>query len=235
MIVILLYLQVMNSFSNKISIQVNENIYLKDPMSSELGKSIISESIHMIDELGFDDFTFKKLAKHIQSTEASVYRYFTNKHNLLTYLTMWYWSWLDYRVMTATLNIPDPKVQLRKAVNEVTKEITEDSDFAQINEVKLSKIIIAESSKIYLSKKVEEDNEHGFFLPYKDLVQRIADIILLINPAYKYPHMLVSTIIEGAHHQRYFSVHLPRLTDIIDGEDAITNFYVQMADQLIQS
>ena len=41
--------------------------------------------------------------------------------------------------------------------------------------------------------------------------------------------MLVSTIIEGAHHQRYFAEHLPSLTDVCEGEDAITTFYQKLA------
>jgi hypothetical protein len=43
--------------------------------------------------------------------------------------------------------------------------------------------------------------------------------------------MLVSTIIEGAHHQRFFADHLPRLTDIVEGEDAVTSFYLQLVER----
>ena len=52
----------------------------------------------MIDQLGFEQFTFKKLARAIGSTEASVYRYFDNKHRLLTYLIAWYWKWMEYQI-----------------------------------------------------------------------------------------------------------------------------------------
>ena len=41
--------------------------------------------------------------------------------------------------------------------------------------------------------------------------------------------MLVSTIIEGANHQRYFAEHIPSLTDVLEGEDAITIFYQELA------
>ena len=34
--------------------------------------------------------------------------------------------------------------------------------------------------------------------------------------------MLVSTIIEGTHHQRFFAEHLPRLTNVVEGEDSVT-------------
>jgi hypothetical protein len=36
--------------------------------------------------------------------------------------------------------------------------------------------------------------------------------------------MMISTLIEGAHHQRFFAQHLPRLTDAVNGEDAIIEF-----------
>ena len=36
--------------------------------------------------------------------------------------------------------------------------------------------------------------------------------------------MLVSTIIEGAHHQRYFAEHLPSLTDVEEGQNNIIRF-----------
>jgi hypothetical protein len=68
----------------------------------------------------------------------------------------------------------------------------------------------------------------GVFKVYKDVVQRVADIILEIKPDFLYPHMMVSTIIEGAHHQRYFAKHLPRLTDVIEGEDAVVKFYTEL-------
>ena len=68
----------------------------------------------------------------------------------------------------------------------------------------------------------------GFFSVYKRLVARISDIVMEINPDYKYPHMLISTVVEGSHYQRYFAEHLPSLTDILEGEDAISKFYHDM-------
>jgi hypothetical protein len=50
-------------------------------------------------------------------------------------------------------------------------------------------------------------------------------MITEINPKYKYPQMLVSTVIEGAHSQRFFTEHLPSLTNQIKGKDAIVEFY----------
>lgn len=218
----------MQEFGSKITIKVNESVYLKSPDSSELGGKILRGGIDLIDEIGFEDFTFKKLAKKIGSTEASIYRYFESKHHLLVYLVLWYWGWQEYRLILRTMNIEDPIDRLKRALLVVTEEIQEDSTFLQINEVKLQQIVIAESAKIYLNKKVEKDNEQGFFVQYRDVVERICEIILAVNPSFKYPHMLVSTVIEGALQQRFFAKHLPRLTDCIEGEDSIVKFYQEL-------
>ncbi|MBL7759004.1 MAG: helix-turn-helix transcriptional regulator, partial [Chitinophagaceae bacterium] len=59
---------------------MNTKLFLRDPEQSVLGRSIIQHSINMIHKVGFEDFTFKKLAQEIGTTEASIYRYFENKH-----------------------------------------------------------------------------------------------------------------------------------------------------------
>jgi AcrR family transcriptional regulator len=224
---------VKNLLSN-IEICVNPGVYLKDPASSELGKKIIQGSIDLIDELGFETFTFRKLAIAISSTEASIYRYFESKHKLLLYLTSWYWSWLEYRLVFAIVNVENPIIRLERALIVLTKQVEEDGNFAHINEIKLQKIVISESSKVYLTREVDKDNKFGAFSGYKQLVDRITSIILEIQPEYKYPHMLVSTVIEGMHHQRYFAEHIPKLTDLIEGEDTITLFYKTMVLNTLQ-
>ena len=78
-------MNMINLLSN-LKIAVPDKIYIKDPESSELGKRIIEHSIELIDEIGFDSFTFKKLGLKIGSNESSIYRYFESKHKLLLYL-----------------------------------------------------------------------------------------------------------------------------------------------------
>ena len=143
------------------------------------------------------------------------------------YLSCWYWRWLDYKMVLATTNIESAEQRLERAIKVLVQQVEEDSDFSHINEVKLNRIIISESSKAYLNKHVDQENKEGFFVDYKELVQRVSNIISEINADYKYPHMLVSTLIEGAHLQRFFAEHLPRLTDVIEGEDSVTDFCLQ--------
>jgi AcrR family transcriptional regulator len=218
---------------SNIQLTITDKIFIKDPMSSELGKKIISESIELIHDLGFENFTLKKLAANINSTEASIYRYFENKHKILLYLANWYWSWMDYKITINTLNLK-PKEKLNIAITLLTEEIKKDNDFSIINEPKLYKIVVSESSKAYLNQEVDSDNKNGAYKAFKQLVANVSAMILEINPNYKYPEMLVSTTIEGAHSQRFFSEHLPSLTNTVKGEDAVVEFYKKMVQTLIK-
>ena len=218
----------MDELLSKVSIQVNEKVFLKNPDSSDLGRKILSNSISLIDELGFENFTFKKLAKEISSTEASIYRYFESKHKLLLYITSWYWGWMEYRIVFSLANIESPKKRLEIAISILTEKTNLNINFSGVDMHKLSNIVISESSKAYLTKEVDIENKEGAFAGYKKLVARLSDIILELNPIYPYPHMLLSTVIEGSHMQRYFADHLPRLTDAIKGEDSIGVFYKEM-------
>ena len=42
-----------------IQITLNERLYLRDPQQTELGRRIIQHSILLIDQIGFEAFTFK--------------------------------------------------------------------------------------------------------------------------------------------------------------------------------
>lgn len=224
----------MENLLSKVYIQVQPTLYLKNPESSDLGKRIIEESVVLIHELGFEHFTFKKLATKIQSTEASIYRYFESKIKVLLYLSNWYWSWLEYRLVFSITNITSSEEKLKRAISLLTEAVVEDGNFTHINESLLHEIIQCESLKAYLTKEVDIVNKEGAFLPYKNLVERISNIVLEIKPDYPYPHMLISTVLEGAHLQHHFAAHLPRLTDIIQGEDAVANFYQQIVFKAIQ-
>ncbi|GAB4380011.1 MAG: TetR/AcrR family transcriptional regulator [Salibacteraceae bacterium] len=216
-----------------VKIEAGAGLYIKDPLTSPLGKQIIAGSIELIDQLGFEQFTFRKLANHIDSTEASVYRYFENKHKLLLYLNSWYWAWMDYRLDLATANIASAKERLKIALEMLTQQVETDNQIGHVNETLLHRIIINESSKAILTKSVDAVNKEGAFNDYKRVVERLSEMVLEINPEYKYPRMLISTVIEGAHLERFFAAHLPRLTNTIEGEDAICEFFKSMVAKTI--
>lgn len=232
-IVILLYLQKFIAVPTHIQLQINAAIYLKDPESSSLGKKILQGSIQLIADLGFEDFTFKKLAQQIQSTEASVYRYFESKHKLLLYLVNWYWTWMGYRMQFEVANIECPKERLSKIIHLLTQKVMQDADFKHIDEVKLYEIVINESAKTYLTHEVDKENKEGDFTAYKNLVHEISKIVNEINPRYKFCKMLISNMIEGIHHQQFFANHLPKLTDIED-DNSLSQFYHELIFKTIE-
>ncbi|MCH9659295.1 MAG: TetR/AcrR family transcriptional regulator [Bacteroidetes bacterium] len=218
----------------RVHIDIDPILYSKNPESTALGKNIVSTSIEMINAMGFEAFTFKKLGIAIGSNESSIYRYFESKHGLLVYLISWYWSWVEYKIVFATTNVNDPLQKLSNCIAILTDTISEDNSFSYINEVLLNKIIISESSKAYHTKDIDTENKKGYYKTYKRVVQRVSEIVLEVNPLYEFPHMLISTVIEGAHHQRYFSTHLPALTDVEDGKNNIVRFYLDLVIKSLQ-
>lgn len=192
---------------------INEKLSLRNPDDSELGRKIIQHGIALIHAMGFEVFTFKKLAKEIGTTEASIYRYFENKHRLLLYLVDWYWSWQEYRIIFRTNNLKNPEEKLKIAIKLLSDRVADEVSTNHIDEKLLYEIVMAEGAKSYLTKHVTEDNKAKFFKPYKDLCARIAGFIKEVNPEYLYPFSLSSTIIEMAHSQRFYMHNLPSLTD----------------------
>jgi AcrR family transcriptional regulator len=203
----------MNTLISNFKITINNKLFVKDPETSELGKKIIKHSILLIEEIGFEHFTFKKLGNRIGSNESSLYRYFENKHKLMIYLSSWYWSWIEYKLVFATTNVTDPLEKLRKAITIVTEKIDDDLSTVHINESILNKIIIVEFSKTLHSKEIDEDNKEGFFLVYKRIINRIVEIVNEVNPDYIYAKSLVSTIVAGSLHQHFLKEHLKTITD----------------------
>lgn len=213
-IVLLSLMQVSDlNMSANLKIKLNEKLYNRDPEETELGRKIIYRSINIIDQIGFEHFTFKKLAIEINSTEASIYRYFENKHRLLAYLTSWYWVWLDFQITFQTNNIKSPKERL-KIILKVFSESQHDNSATEIDEAALHRIVVSESTKAYLTKEVDAANKDGLYREYKMLCNKIAKIILELNPDYAYANSLVSMLIETSHHQVFFAQHLPSLTSV---------------------
>ena len=217
----------------QLQIKMNKKLFLRDPEQTGLGKKIILHGIKLIYESGFESFTFKKLAEAIGTTEAGIYRYFENKHRLLIYITAWYWNWLEYRVTVHTLNLKDPELKLKRIIKLLATTADDDVKTSHVDESALHQIIIAESSKAYLTHHVTEDNKDHLFQPYKDLCTKISQIILECNPRYKYPKSLSSTIIEIAHFQNFFKHNLPSLTDF--GKDKDDTKIISFLEELVFS
>ena len=211
----------MQNILSNIIIAVNDKLYVKNPETSDLGKKIIEQSILLIDEIGFENFTFKKLGEKINSNESSIYRYFESKHKLMLYLSSWYWGWIEYKLVFATNNVTNPVEKLKKAILIVTEKVNDDSATVHINEAILNKIIVQEFTKTLLNKE-------GFFIVYKRIINRIIEIINEVNPNYLFAKSLASSIVEGALHQHFLKEHLTTITSC-DETNSVTDFYIDLA------
>lgn len=193
---------------------LNKGLYIKEPQYSKLGRNIIQNSILLIDEFGFEAFTFKKLAKKINSTEASIYRYFENKHLLLLFLVNWYWEWVSYLIQINTINIKDSRNKLRIIIHSFVSASKDNPSVDYVNESKLHNIVIAEGGKAYHTKDVDDENLKGFFSSYQNLANLVSLVISDVNPSFEYPFTLATNLFEMSNNQIYFAKHLPRLTDV---------------------
>ena len=197
-----------------LNFKLPEKLYLKDPQESNYGRRLLTNAIELIDHLGFESFTFKKLGVKMNSSEVSIYRYFENKHLLLLYLNCWYWEWVGYLIELRTLNITNAPEKLERAIHCMIHASSESQLTEYINESILFQIIMKESSKTYHIASVDEENKYGLFIPYKILVAKIATIFEEINPTFKYSKSLASTLFDMVNNQIYYAEHLPRLTSL---------------------
>lgn len=201
------------------NVKLNSKLYLKDPHSTHLGEQIVQKGLKMLSEMGYEAFTFKKLAKEIPTTEASIYRYFENKHKLLIYLVDWYWAFIEFQVVFNLNNIEESKAKIKKIIDLLVWEDNSSSFLSWLDPKDLYYLVIAEGSKTYLSKEVDDNNKEMLYKPYKDLCSMIAKIFIEYKPTFKYGHTLASTLIEASHFQYFFMHHLPKLCDFSESKD----------------
>lgn len=215
-----------------IRIDVSKKLYIKDPLSSELGSQIISQALPMIDSLGLEMFTFRKLAQEIGTTESAVYRYFENKHKLLLFYTSWYWGLLAYNLAFGTANIESADKRLERGIQIIVAGPAQIQNSPFELDI-LQRVVVSESSKAYLTKQVDQENKSGLFSEFKQLMQRFSELIEAVAPNYPYPHSLASLFIESQLNQRYFADHLPSLSDLgSDGQNR-PDFYQNLIHNTI--
>ena len=207
------------SMAINVRITPSSELSLRDPQETDLGRRILTAGIELLNDLGLEDFTFKKLARHIGSVEASIYRYFANKHQLLLYLVSWYWDWVHYLVNQAILGEQHPDARLRATITALTRPFIENPGTPYIDERLLHKLVINEGSKAYRTKAVDEENSRGVFTSYKTLTEDISQLLLELNPNFPYPRSLATSLFEMAHNHPYYAEHLPRLTDLSFDDD----------------
>jgi len=188
--------------SLEIQMKVHPDLYVKDPETSALGKKIIEHGLKLLDEVGFEAFTFKKLGERIGSNESSVYRYFESKTRLLYYYSHRYWVWLEYRLVFGTTNITDPLLKLEKAIVLLIEPILDDLQTAHLDEQLLHKIIVSEFGRIQPSRHATMEATLIRPEALNRIKQRLSAMIQHVNHLYPFALPLANTLIEAGHFQQ---------------------------------
>lgn len=196
----------------------SKELYLRDPQSTDLGNLLLKCAISELNDLGLESFTFKKLAIAANCTEATVYRYWQSKYQLLQYLVAYYWDWVHHLVNQAVAKENTAVARLRSAILALTEPMTPNPGIPYIDERLLHSVVLTEGTKAYHLKLVDAMNTKGLFSGYKLLTEDIANLITDVNPDFPYPRALATNLFEIAHNHTYFAEHLPRLTDLKHGE-----------------
>lgn len=222
----------MHTVSQQLAFKIHEGLFLKNPDSSDLGRIIVRSGLKLMSELGFEQFTFRKLSIEVGSPESTIYRYFENKHKFLLYLLSLYWSWLEYRIVVAITNIDSAEERMRRAIRVLVSNHDPNFVLDDLDMKALTSVAVAESTKAILTKMVDEENKMGFFSVYQRLVKRVSDIAKELNPHFIFGKTLVSTIIESAHLQRFYAAHLPSICDF-EQDEFDERFFEELALKVI--
>lgn len=214
----------MHRLLGQIVIRIDQSLYLKDPIASDIGRQILQGSIELIGEHGLEAFTFKKLAVHLKSTESTIYRYFQNKHQLMMYLASWYWYLLEYQMAFSSANIVDPKIRLECVLQSLVAPLENDLDQSDVDVALLQRIVVAESFKAFVAKNLDQSDRCGYYKAYRHLCERLAALLAEYPGKLNFPMALATTLIETIHHQKFLHHHLPEFSDKTWGEHSLYSF-----------
>jgi AcrR family transcriptional regulator len=194
-------------------------LFLRDPEATELGRSMLSEGLELMNELGLESFTFRKLASRMRSTEVTLYRYFPNKHRLLQYYFQLYWLWLRQLCGNQVEVAKDPEDALGRCVEAICGVWPKRLPELQLDPKALRLLVIDEGMKSYLHKQVDADNARRLFAPYKALSAFLADRLVACRADVPMPRSFATTVIEMAHSLPFAMEHLPSLTELSSRKD----------------
>jgi len=195
------------------------SLSLKDPEATELGRSMLIGGLELMNELGLEAFTFKKLADHIGCTEVSLYKYFPNKQRLLQYYFQLYWLWLRQVCGRLAERANDPREALEDVVEAICGVWPKELPQVQLDPQALRTLLIEEGMKSYLHKNVDQDNARRLFLPYKELSAFVAERLVACRADVPWPRSFATTVIEMAHSLPFAMEHLPSLTELSSRKD----------------
>ena len=201
-------------FDSHILLRPDAVLHLRNPEATDLGSSMLREGIGLMNEIGLEAFTFRKLAARIGCTEVSLYKYFPNKQRLLQYYFQLYWLWLRQVCGRQVELASDPKEALSSCMHVICGVWPERMPVPQLPPKALRQLLIEEGMKSYLHKNVDEDNARRLFLPYKELSAFLAERMVACRRDVPMPRSFATTILEMAHSLPFAMAHLPSLTEL---------------------
>jgi AcrR family transcriptional regulator len=209
----------------QIKITLNNELFIRDPEQTKLGQEMVSQSIILIHKLGFEKFTFKKLAEEINSNEQSIYRYFNNKHQLLRYLISWYWAWIEYQIDLKINYINEPLEKLKAVIRVLSDSAKNDPNFEHIDQSVLAHIVIKTSPISYITEELTKEERDSILQSFKSLCNKIAEIIKSCSPRYTTPNALATTMIRMTREQIFFSKYFSDLTELDSTPEDTSEIY----------
>lgn len=219
-----------------IDIDISKNLSIKDPFSSDLGKKIVLNGLSLINHYGFEDFNFKKLAVACSTTEASVYRYFNNKVQLLAFLTAYYWNWTEYLTELYCQTAKSPKSKLNALINIICNHEINPESINGIQYSDLHQLINSEWQKLIYNKETKMIPANAAFEDYKRYKKMVSVILTDLNKNIKEPQAIITTLIIAANTQLFFSKKFQSLSSINQPTKAkIVQFIYNTALKLTQN
>lgn len=215
----------MHRILKNIIIPVNQEVFIKDPISSVLGKRILKESLAIIEERGIEAFNFKMLSVHVECTEAAIYRYFENKNKLLLYFINWYWGWLEHNLVYGTANLVSSEDKIKMAISLLVEGPRYKDNF-YLNISSLKKVVWEESSKSFMSKELKSHANYRMLHQFYDFSERLKDLIIQYKPDYAFPKVLVSTLIWSSILNAFTQIHKGDLIEEnFNGQNKVDFYY----------
>lgn len=215
-------------------IEPDPGLALRD-LNTPLGARILQDGLVLMNDLGLESFTFKKLADRTGCTEVTVYHYFANKQRLLQYYFQVYWLWLATYCQEEGKSLKDPLDRLRGDIRALCGTWPPAARANTFDPAALRELVINEGSKSFLHKDVDSDNELKLFKPYKDLCAHIAREVKAASPRARHARSFATTLVEMAHSLEFAMHHLPALTELSakKGRAPLAGYLIDLAERYV--